>query len=739
MGSSNPRAMAEVMEILVQQISGLVNELRESRAGGGGRMNWSAISTRKGWLDLDRYSGKPNEWVDWKFKVMQFLEAEDSTFRKFLTWAEGTGENMTTSDLWEFGGAEATDEHLRRIEWFDQQLYSMMAQKCTGDALTLVRSVSDEQEAKGITVWKKLTKDQEGMNALRMSGIIKRVFEADRVTKYKDVVSAIEVWELRLKDFLKATGTTEFHDSLKVHAVCRIVPSELEKEVMKMPTQTYAAVKSYIYDQVAARKEPWFSGEKGSKGKDYGKDHQGQADMELDYAEAVAALDKVSNMFMTEGEAGGDEEEGVKEEGREGLEKRLETALMALRGRSDGHAGAKFPGNCHHCGKPGHRMSECWLKDEEMRRMRGEKGKGKGGAFGYQGGGKGGPYHGSWGKGGDKGWGKGGDKGWGKGSYTPNPGNKGGGKGYGKSGGKGGLNWFDGAGQAQGGDWGWQAQGPLQRQLFTMSKIEPPPGIMGKSRGRCRPPHEIIGKNRYACLDRVEEEEDEEFNLPEACEVCSLCTLEPTPKEVGAPKRGRKAMKRVKKVHWKPVTHYEEEGGARDGGHALSLTTEPVEEVHALSGTSWLYVDPTSKWRRVRSVMDSGASDNCGPPELAPEVPIEESPGSKRGQRYAAAGGKNIENLGEKTVQMTTDLGQEVLGTWQMAEVVRPLNSVKKICEKGNRVIFGSEGGVIQNLYTGEEIPFGVDGDIYTLDLWLPPAETGGSEHPGFSRPGWGN
>ena len=134
--------------------------------------------------------------------------------------------------------------------------------------------------------------------------------------------------------------------------------------------------------------------------------------------------------------------------------------------------------------------------------------------------------------------------------------------------------------------------------------------------------------------------------------------------------------------------------------------------------------------------MDSGASDNCGPPELAPEVPIEESAGSKRGQRYAAAGGKMIDNLGQKTVEMVTQDGKGVVGTWQMAEVVRPLNSVKKICEKGNRVIFGSEGGIILNLSTGEEIPFGVEGDIYTLDLWLPPTVEDGGGNPGFPGPG---
>ena len=254
-----------------------------------------------------------------------------------------------------------------------------------------------------------------------------------------------------------------------------------------------------------------------------------------------------------------------------------------------------------------------------------------------------------------------------------------------------------------------------------MTKVEPPPVL--------------TVKNSFEALEE-EDEEDDEFELPEACGRCGVGVCggweELMPRQLVTENK-KKAENLNRKQREKVV-----EAKRGDNGHAMTLTSEPLQEVHALSGTSWMHIDPATKWRRVRSVMDSGASDNCGPPELAPEVPIEESPGSKRGQRYAAAGGKTIENLGQKMVQMKTDLGQDVVGTWQMAEVVRPLNSVKKICEKGNRVIFGSEGGVIQNLYTGEEIPFGVEGDIYTLDLWLPPVEDGEKTNLGFTRLGPG-
>ena len=118
--------------------------------------------------------------------------------------------------------------------------------------------------------------------------------------------------------------------------------------------------------------------------------------------------------------------------------------------------------------------------------------------------------------------------------------------------------------------------------------------------------------------------------------------------------------------------------------------------------------------------MDSGASDSCAPPSLAPEVEIRESVGSRTGQNYNAASGKSLSNLG-KCLHRVTEEGKHIRGTWQIADISRPLSSVRQICKKGNRVIFGMHGGVTQNLETGDETHFGVEDNIYTTSLRIPP------------------
>ena len=690
-----------------------------------GGENWSPITSRKGLQDVSKNSGKPGEYREWKTNVIGFLRSEDALFRKFLEFLETLEGEITTQVLYAFAGVDKENPDVqKRIDWYDNQLYSLLMLKTKDDALALVNSIPEEAEGKGSKAWLKVVRDQEGMNALRMTGLARRIMQPEKVKGYGDIVAAVEQWQLLVKEYEKANKGFTMPETMLINGLCHIVPVELEKEVMKLPNQEYAFVKKYVYDQVAVRKEPWF---KGDKKKDFGKNHQGPADMELDLAEALDQVQKLSAAYMTHDEEAGKEEESEESEAKMELREKMSAVLYALEGYGGkgGNKGGRFPGNCHHCGKPGHRISECRLKDEEMRKRNGKGGYGKGNwGGGYQAGG----YKGGQGKGYGKGeYGKGGYQG----NYLP----KGGGKAYGQGykggknnyggyGGKGGLNWMDNGSQDQGGG-GWQNVLGGHRQLFniTSQPITPPPGL--------------TSANPFAALTPMEELEDE-FELPECHEE------ERTEKvEVNIVyDKKKKKMKKVLKKDWKLVEK-----------NVLTLTAEPLEEpVNALSTTGWLHVDPKSKWRRIRSVMDSGASENCGPPELAPEIEIVESIGSRRGQKYTAAGGKTIDNLGEKTVDMVTEWGQDVVGTWQMAEVVRPLNSVMKICKQGNRVIFDEHGGVIQNKYSGEEIPFGTEGDIYTIDLWMPPPGEGGQKRgrsceaescwpcggePGFPRQGW--
>ena len=47
--------------------------------------------------------------------------------------------------------------------------------------------------------------------------------------------------------------------------------------------------------------------------------------------------------------------------------------------------------------------------------------------------------------------------------------------------------------------------------------------------------------------------------------------------------------------------------------------------------------------------------------------------------------------------------------------------SVHQICAKGNVVVFGESGGYIMHMTSGHCTPFGVEDNVYVLDLYMPP------------------
>ena len=65
--------------------------------------------------------------------------------------------------------------------------------------------------------------------------------------------------------------------------------------------------------------------------------------------------------------------------------------------------------------------------------------------------------------------------------------------------------------------------------------------------------------------------------------------------------------------------------------------------------------------------------------------------------------------------------GVRAMATFQVADVSHPLMSVGRICEMGNRVLFGNAGGVILNLQSGHATPFVKEDGVYVFEVFIPP------------------
>ena len=94
--------------------------------------------------------------------------------------------------------------------------------------------------------------------------------------------------------------------------------------------------------------------------------------------------------------------------------------------------------------------------------------------------------------------------------------------------------------------------------------------------------------------------------------------------------------------------------------------------------------------------------------------------------------------MGQKALNAWTSEGKDVNVLYQIVEVSRPLTSVSATCDKGNVVVYHSQGGYIQNFESGDCTYFERKGGIYELDLWMRDEDNRGREHPSsFHRQGY--
>ena len=139
------------------------------------------------------------------------------------------------------------------------------------------------------------------------------------------------------------------------------------------------------------------------------------------------------------------------------------------------------------------------------------------------------------------------------------------------------------------------------------------------------------------------------------------------------------------------------------------------------------------EWVKIEAVLDSGAAESVAPSTTASWIPTSESPGSRSGQTYMSASGAKLPNQGEKRLRVTTAEGKSADATFQIADVTRPLSAVSKICDRGNTVVFTSEGGYIQNP-EGHLTHFRRENNVYMLDMYLQAPLRPGSNPSDFHR-----
>ena len=146
------------------------------------------------------------------------------------------------------------------------------------------------------------------------------------------------------------------------------------------------------------------------------------------------------------------------------------------------------------------------------------------------------------------------------------------------------------------------------------------------------------------------------------------------------------------------------------GALGMFKTIEP-EGIHA--------VGQSREWEEVEMAVDSGASETVMGPEMLEGVEVKESSASRRGVEYEVANGIRIPNLGEKQFKGITEEGLPRNLRVQVCDVNKPLLTVSKIVQGGNRVVFDGNGSYIEDTTNGERMWLQEKGGMFMLKMWV--------------------
>ena len=95
----------------------------------------------------------------------------------------------------------------------------------------------------------------------------------------------------------------------------------------------------------------------------------------------------------------------------------------------------------------------------------------------------------------------------------------------------------------------------------------------------------------------------------------------------------------------------------------------------------------------ICAALDSGAVEHVASPDDIPAGVMVEQPDDLRD--FVGAGGHNIKHYGKAKIMMEQEDGKELIGTVQVADVVRPLHSVSRIADTKKEILFTADEAVV--------------------------------------------
>ena len=97
--------------------------------------------------------------------------------------------------------------------------------------------------------------------------------------------------------------------------------------------------------------------------------------------------------------------------------------------------------------------------------------------------------------------------------------------------------------------------------------------------------------------------------------------------------------------------------------------------------------DKTRGGKELMAFVDSGAVDNVLPKSVCTEYPLEATSKSQSGVGFKGANGSHIKHFGQRRLRVKTSAGSNMITTWEVADVRKPLISASRLLDRGHKLV----------------------------------------------------
>ena len=130
-------------------------------------------------------------------------------------------------------------------------------------------------------------------------------------------------------------------------------------------------------------------------------------------------------------------------------------------------------------------------------------------------------------------------------------------------------------------------------------------------------------------------------------------------------------------------------------------------------------VNYPAQLERLEAMVDSGAAVPAIPRTAAAQYPVRAHASS--GRTYYAANGTQVKDEGMRSPLTRTGEGQTRSVDFSVCSVRRPIISVGKAVEKGQRIVFDSDGSYVEDKASGERTAIEKKSGVFVMKMWVVP------------------